>query len=254
MHRSLLNNYFDRLSESTCRTAIDFLLNDCLTVMKGDEVEVEAAGDTRPKTPDPWSDIKVYGEVSFTHKVISRTTTLPSPNIVVGGRVDHGIGRILKSPAKNATDQRKRRFYSLLLLVEAKFHGSVAQAIPQLIVYLAALRQSRLERNRTDTSLYGLASDGYVFVFLKISQDGTVMQSRRFNLLEGHLKKVLGCLTHVLEITASRSPKSTPERNVDDRDNDEVDESDPPLNVDDNKFMKPPLGEEDEEDEEDDAR
>jgi len=46
----------------------------------------------------------------------------------------------------------------------------------------------------------------------------------------------------------ARELESTPERNVDDRDNDEVDESDPPLNVDDNKFMKPPLGEEDEED------
>ena len=57
------------------------------------------------------------------------------------------------------------------------------------------------------------------------------MRSRRFAILEGHMKIVLGCLAYVLEITASRSPKLTPERNVDDRDNDEVDESDPPLNV-----------------------
>ena len=214
--------------------------------------KIETAGDARTKTPGPLHDIKIYGEVPFTHKVISRTTTLPSPNIVVCGRVDHGIGRILESHAKNATDQRKRRFYSLLLLVEAKCNASVYQAIPQLIVYLAGLRQSRLERNRTDTSVYGVASNGYVFVFINISHDGTVMRSRRFDILEGDMKIVLGCLTYVLEITASRSPKSMPERNVDDRDNDEVDESDPSLNVDDSKFMKPPLGEEDEEDEEDD--
>ena len=53
--------------------------------------------DDRPKTPNLLNDIKIYGEVSFTHKVISRTTTRPSPNIVIGGRVDHSIGRILKT-------------------------------------------------------------------------------------------------------------------------------------------------------------
>ena len=89
--------------------------------------EIETASDVRPKMPGSLHDIKIYGEVSFTHKVISRTTT---PNIVVSGRVDHGIGRILKSHTKNAADQRKRRFYSLLLLVEAKFDDSVYQAIP----------------------------------------------------------------------------------------------------------------------------
>jgi hypothetical protein len=272
MLESLLDYYannFDRTSESMCRTAVDFMLNECLTVMvsqpaisaktllniailqKGLNV-TKTARDARPKTPSPLHDIKIYGEVSFSHTVISRTTTLPSPNIVVGGRVDHGIGRILKSRAKNATEQRKRRFYSLLLLVEAKFHNSVDHALPQLIVYLACLRQSRLQRNRTDASVYGLASNGYVFIFVKISHDGTVMRSRRFDILEGEMKKVLGCLKFVLEMTASRSPKSTLERNGGDKDDDEVDESDPPLNLDDNKFMKLPIGGEDEEDEEDD--
>ena len=56
------------------------------------------------------------------------------------------------------------------------------------------------------------------------------------------MKKVLGCLKHILEITASRSPKSTLERNDGDSDDDEVDESDPQLHLDDNKFMNPPVG------------
>ena len=33
---SLIDNYsrnFDRTSEATCRTAVDFILNECLTVM-----------------------------------------------------------------------------------------------------------------------------------------------------------------------------------------------------------------------------
>ncbi|KAF8223654.1 hypothetical protein L208DRAFT_530182 [Tricholoma matsutake] len=210
-----------------------FVVSDsrCLTVMKG--LDITTADDARLKTPNSLQDIKIYGEVSFTHTIIPRTTMLPSHNTI-----------------------RKRRFYSLLLLIEAQFHNSVDHAIPQLIVYLASLRQSRLQRNRTDASVYGLASDGYVFIFVKISHDGTVMRSRRFDILEGEMKKVLGCLQYVLEMTASRSPKSTPERLDGDKDNDEVDESDHPLNLDDNKFMTPPVSggdEEDEEDEEDDV-
>jgi hypothetical protein len=104
-----------------------------------------------------------------------------------------------------------------------------------------------LQRKRLDASVYGLASNGYLFIFVKISQDGTVMLSRHFNILRGEMKKVLGCLRHILEFTSNKSPGSTPERNLNgcDRDNDEVDESDPPLNLDENKFMNPPVGGED---------
>jgi hypothetical protein len=170
--------------------------------------EIKTDGDARPS---PLHDIKIYGEVSLTHKIISETTTLPSPNIVVGGRVDHGIGLVLKPEYRAAIDERKRRFYSLLLLVEAKIYKNVASAMTQLIVYLASLRQSRVQQKRTDTSVYGLASDGFVFIFVKISHDGTVMRSRRFDMLDGEM--IPGCLKYVLEITASRSPKSTPGRN-----------------------------------------
>ena len=80
-------------------------------------------------------DIKIYGEVSFTHKVISRRPS--SHNIVVSGRVDHGIGRILTSHDEDAANERKHRFYSLLLLVEAKFDSNIDKAMAELIVYLS---------------------------------------------------------------------------------------------------------------------
>ena len=145
----------------------------------------EINSDVRPKTPSPLNDIKIYGEVSLTHKVVSRTTIRPSPSIVVGGRVDHFVGHILKTCVKDAVEQRKRRLYSLLLVVEAKppSYICVGHSLDQLIVYLASLRQSRLQRNRSDASVYGLASDGFVFLFVKISHNGTVMLSREFNIL-----------------------------------------------------------------------
>ena len=66
---------------------------------------------------------------------------------------------------------------------QTEFDRSVDHALAQLIVYLASLRQSRLQRNRLHASVYGLASDGYGFIFVKISHDGTVMLSRRFDIL-----------------------------------------------------------------------
>jgi hypothetical protein len=54
-------------------------------------------------------------------------------------------------------------------------------------------------------------------------------------------------------MTASRSPNSTPERNDGDKDDDEADESDLPLDLDDSQFMKPPISPEDGEDEGDDT-
>ena len=231
------------------------MLNECLTVMVsfGQKFilqntllnttnpqkcpnEIENAGDggaRQPKTRSPLDDIKIYGEVSFTYRIISRSPTCSSSNIVVRGRVDHAIGLILNTRFKDAVD--KRRFYSLLLLVDAKFYCSVSHALDQLIVYLACLHQSRLQRSRRDASVYGLASDGYAFIFVKISHDGTVMRSRQLDILEGSMEKILGCLKHILEVTMSRSPKSSLETIDGSGDNDEVDESDPLFNLDDNK-------------------
>ena len=38
------------------------------------------------------------------------------------------------------------------------------------------------------------------------------MLSRIFDILQGELKKVLGCFKHILEVTESRSPKLMMER------------------------------------------
>ena len=75
-----------------------------------------------------------------------------SKDIVVGGRVDHGIGIIIGSK------KSIRLFHFALLCVGAKFHGSLVNAFAQLVVYLACLRQSRVNRGRSDTSVYGVAT------------------------------------------------------------------------------------------------
>jgi hypothetical protein len=129
--RQLRYRNFDPSSEAACRTAIDFILNECLTAMvsllnislktfymnfgksqKGYNRDVPKADDCRPKGQP----------LGYTARCLS-PTKLPleqlhsSPRVSLsGGRVDHDIRRVLKSRAKNASKQLKRRFLSLLLV------------------------------------------------------------------------------------------------------------------------------------------
>ena len=165
--------------------------------------------------PIPWDDIKIHGDISFSHTITPRTsrtsTALQQPVISVNGRVDHSIGRILRSPTTSATKQLRRRFQSLLLIMEAKVIRGVDKVLPQLLVYLASLHQSRLQRGTSDASVYGAASDGYVFVFVTITHDGAIKLSRRFDITQGDMVIVLGCFKYILE-TAHINFNPTPER------------------------------------------
>ena len=173
------------------------------------------------KTPTPWDDIKIHCELSFSHTITPRTsrtsTVFKQPAINVNGHVDIGIGRILRSPTTSATKQPRRRFQSLLLIMEANVARGVDQVLPQLFVYLASLCQSQLQRGRSNASVYGAASDGYVFVFVTITHDGAVKLSRRFDITQGDMAIVLGCFKYIFE-TADMSSNLTPKIDLDDDD------------------------------------
>jgi len=211
---------------------------------KGNHIEkgAQETSDRRQKTPTSFSGVRVYGEVTFNHKILPESKTLQSTSsrtVTVNGRLDYGIGRVLIPTAKAAAIRLRSRFQSLLVIVEAKAQRAVGQALPQLLVYLACLRQSRLQQRRADASVYGVASDGYIFVFVKITHDGTVLMSRDFNIQLGEMLEVLQCLRYILETTAEMSLNVTPERNGgDEQDVDDL--VDPAIDVYDNDYTDPP--------------
>jgi hypothetical protein len=68
-----------------------------------------------------------------------------------------------------------------------------SNALAQLVVYLACLRQSRrVNRGRSDTSVYGVAIDGLSYVFVTITHGGVLKQSRQFDDCVGVLAVHLG--------------------------------------------------------------
>lgn len=132
----------------------------------------------------------------------------------ISGRVDYGIGRrfINLKRSSVAEVQRRRRFQCFMIIVEAKIR-SAEHTLAQLLVYLACLHQSRLQHNRTDASVYGVATDGYCYTFVTITHSGVVKRSSIFDIKHGNdLLEVLGWLKAVLEITLAMSPNMTPER------------------------------------------
>ncbi|KAG2752201.1 hypothetical protein P692DRAFT_20667885, partial [Suillus brevipes Sb2] len=56
----------------------------------------------------------------------------------------------------------------------------VERAVPQLLIYLASIRQSREARGRTDTAVYGVASDGFRWKFVMIAHSGLIKVSAPF--------------------------------------------------------------------------
>jgi hypothetical protein len=126
-----------------------------LKLQKGNHADpaAENTSDRQQKLPTPFDDIQIYGDVTFYHKVLPGSETLPnSPSrLTVDGCLDCGIGRVIKH---SWTEQRyRRRFHCFLAIVTAKDQFGVGLFLPQLLAYLASLRQSRLQRNWTDASM-----------------------------------------------------------------------------------------------------
>lgn len=168
----------------------------------------------RTLTPSSFSDVTAHGNVGFEQLLEMKKIT------VITGRIDYGIGRVLSDTAS------RKRFQSLVLVVEAKADGYVDSTLPQLLVYLASIRQSRKARGRSDTSVYGVASDGLNWRFVMITGAGLIKLSQPFDTaIPENTKLVLECLAFMIETAASMSPNTTPEKGESDDPGMHVDES-----------------------------
>lgn len=49
-----------------------------------------------------------------------------------------------------------------------------------ILVCLASLRQAHLQRYQKDASVYGVASNGFMWTFVTITDEGVVKMSRNF--------------------------------------------------------------------------
>jgi len=209
---------FDRGSESTCRSPIDVLLNTCLVLLKGMRFDpltgsrIEnsaptptAAGDASIQ-PNPFADsILVNGEVSL-------EWTDPDTLVTWSGRIDYAIGIVHPNattshfpPSTSAPPEKNPRlpYQAYLLVVEAKRSQDVDAAVAQLFGYLAVLHKLRKGSGGTGSSreVYGVATDGLKWDFLRITEDGVMQVGRRIELEGGseEIRRVVGGVLGILQ-------------------------------------------------------
>jgi len=207
---------YDRASEAACRVAVNFVLRDCIAELARNGINHQPTENKalsgQPSTQQPFGNVKVYCQVSFTH-------TIGTPNIsqdLVSGLVDHAVAITLPS-----RDFKKpnRIFYCLLFCIVKL---SVDSALPELVVYLASLRQSRIHPGKRDSSVYGVATNGFDYLFVTISHEGFLRTSKYFDITHGDLPTVLGYLRYILETAISISPNASLKQGVVETGGDEV--------------------------------
>jgi hypothetical protein len=199
----------ERVPDSTgehCGSIIGVVLIYFHIYQKGSHLKLkDLATDNHPPSTQ-WDNVKVFGDISFPHTISSPASEKPVGSFlgtIINGRVDHGIGHIIVP----RYGRPRRLFQTLLTVVNAKTTRNLIEVVPELVVYLGSLHQSRHRQRRRNCTVYGLASDGFSFLFLTITHDGVLKESKHFELTSGDLQLVLGCLKHILEVTSKEVPE-----------------------------------------------
>ncbi|KAL4917329.1 hypothetical protein BDW62DRAFT_201951 [Aspergillus aurantiobrunneus] len=68
-----------------------------------------------------------------------------------------------------------------LVIVEAKKYGEAMQGIPQCIAYMGVVHQQRKEADKANCEVFGFATDGYEFFFMKIDEHSRLLCADKLN-------------------------------------------------------------------------
>jgi hypothetical protein len=104
---------------------------------------------------------------------------------------------------------QKQTLATNLLIIEAKRWGTTDLALPQLAAYMGIVHATRKEESKENSVVYGAASDGRVFRFCRIDNNGFFVQS---GLLEwiSHKDQIYSIMRSLLRAAALSSPSTTP--------------------------------------------
>ncbi|KIL58496.1 hypothetical protein M378DRAFT_86420 [Amanita muscaria Koide BX008] len=106
-----------------------------------------------------------------------------------------------------------------------------------LLVILLEHKKASARQGRSDASVYGVATDSLSYVFVTITHEGVLKQSRQFNVMKGDLSTVLGCLRYILAMEMSMTAYLTPEKEGLDKSDELEADADDPIDLDDNYYL-----------------
>ncbi|OBT88387.1 hypothetical protein VE02_02299 [Pseudogymnoascus sp. 03VT05] len=108
-------------------------------------------------------------------------------------------------------DSMIRAMATNLLIVEAKRKNATDTALSQLVSYMGIVHATRKDEGKTNSVIFGLASDGNSFRFCRIDNDGKFNKS---GLMEWgrpqDRNKIYGMFRAIIRAAALSSPSTTP--------------------------------------------
>jgi hypothetical protein len=143
--------------------------------------------------------IKVFPEMSLAVRVKKKNNEW-----LVSGIADWGMGY---------GDRAALEEGAVLLAIEVKQTEKLSSAEAQLLTYLATIRQLRIQADKKNVMMQGFYSDGDIYRFICIRNNGIVMKSQLYDIsLDNprHLKSVFNFLLGMVTTAAESSPNTSP--------------------------------------------
>jgi hypothetical protein len=107
------------------------------------------------------------------------------------------------------TSQFKQRVSKLTPVREAKKPGAAQSALPQLIIYLAAVQDSRKESKKINSSVFGLITDSEEYIFAWLDEKRNLFVSETYLWVTKKVK-IIQWIDSILRDSIEASPHTTP--------------------------------------------
>ena len=180
-----------RSNEAFARILIDQILLAAIYEQRHDPLETRIT-----------SDAQGPAILTLTHELLmTYVVTHNDTKMMLNGTADYTILYDTNSTSKLATN---------LILVEAKKAGMVESCLGQLTAYMGIVHRTRQNEEKRNSVVYGAASDGNSFRFLRIDNESKWTQSQ-FYQWDWHGSDMIYTIIHkLIRIAALSSPSTSP--------------------------------------------
>ena len=100
-----------------------------------------------------------------------------------------------------------------LIIIKAKKEGSTDVCLGQLTAYMGAVHACRKDEGKMNAVVYGVASDGLCFRFVRIDGNNQWSSSRLMEWKRGDGDKIYSMFRKLIQIAANSSPSTSPIKN-----------------------------------------
>ncbi|KFY33633.1 hypothetical protein V494_07451, partial [Pseudogymnoascus sp. VKM F-4513 (FW-928)] len=191
-------------NEAYSRTILDQILVGCVYEENMASQRGESPGDP-PATSHshPPQSIEEPAQLELLHETpLSGKVVFKGEDRILTGFADYSLFY---------ESQEKEAFGTNLVIVEAKKTGFADGAMPQLVSYLGLVSTAPRDRGKLNAVVYGIASDGVVFRFCRVNNDGEFSQSAPLDWrMKGHKERIFSTIRMIVRTAALSSPSTTP--------------------------------------------